>query len=423
VRILFLCPTGQAGGAEVALVELLAGLRESQPGWSLSLIAASDGPLLARARALGVDVALLPFPERFARFGDWRLTADRPSALISIAAGLRAVWPAWSYARRLRRQVREGAPDVVHTNGLKMHVLGAWVSPARTALVWHVHDYIGRRRLTARLLGWSAHRCSAVVANSRSVADDVRCVCREGPAVHPIWNAVDLTRYSPDGPVADVDALAGLAPAKPGVVRVGLVATFARWKGHRTFLDALALLPPTVACRGYVIGGPLYETDGSQVSLADLRAHAAALHLGERVGFTGHVADSAAAMRALDVVVHASTEPEPFGLVIAEAMACGRPVVAADAGGAAELITAGTNALACPPGDARVLASRIEALAADPALRCRLGDAGRITAAQAFARERMAAEFASIYTHLVHGGERAGAARVGRSPRAVRRAT
>ena len=80
-------------------------------------------------------------------------------------------------------------------------------------------------------------------------------------------------------------------------------------------------------------------------------------------------------MRALDVVVHASTEPEPFGLVIAEAMACGRPVIASRAGGAAEIVEPGVDGLSFSPGDVGQLAGAIARLAADPDERRRLGEA------------------------------------------------
>ena len=101
----------------------------------------------------------------------------------------------------------------------------------------------------------------------------------------------------------------------------------AQWKGHEVFLRAFKMLAGDPPVRGYVIGGALYETDGSQRDLDELRRLAESLGLSWPVGFTGFVDDAAAAMRALDVVVHASTQPEPFGLVIAEAMACGRAVV------------------------------------------------------------------------------------------------
>ena len=92
-------------------------------------------------------------------------------------------------------------------------------------------------------------------------------------------------------------------------------------------------------------------------------------------------------MRALDVVVHASTEPEPFGLVIAEAMACARAVVVSRAGGAAEIIEPGVDALAHAPGDAAELAECIRLAGAErgPA-RAASATPARATAERAFDR-------------------------------------
>ena len=63
-----------------------------------------------------------------------------------------------------------------------MHVLGAWARPRGAAVVWHFHDYAGRRALMARLLRRSCHRCAAIVANSRSVAEDAKALTAS-PAV------------------------------------------------------------------------------------------------------------------------------------------------------------------------------------------------------------------------------------------------
>jgi glycosyltransferase involved in cell wall biosynthesis len=398
--VLFLNPTGRIGGAETALVELLAGLREAQPAWVLELVVASDGPLGERARTLGVAVSVLPFPRPLAVLGEWGHRSGFRARLRLVGALARAAWPARHYARQLRRLLRQRAPDVVHTNGLKMHLLGAWARPSGAALLWHLHDYLGARPLTARLLRRASASCAAIVANSESVAADARRVFGDRVPVEPVWNAVDLLRFSPIGPRYDLDALAGLAPAADGTVRIGLVATFARWKGHEVFLRALARVSAGVPLRGYVIGGPVYDTAGSQESLAGLRAEADALGLGARVGFTGFVEDPAPAIRALDIVVHASTEPEPFGLVIAEAMACGKPVVVSAAGGAAELVTPGVNALTHPPGDVEALARAIEILAADADGRRRIGAAGRAAAERSFARRRLAADLVRVYLRL-----------------------
>src|SRR5205085_8086358 len=136
----------------------------------------------------------------------------------------------------------------------------------------------------------------------------------------------------------------GLPRAVPGTLRVGLVATYARWKGQEVFLDAagrLAAGRPELPVRFYVVGGPVYQTRGSQFSEGELRRLAAQRGLADRVGFVGFREDTAPVYRALDVVVHASTRPEPFGLTVVEAMACGRPVIVSRAGGAAELFTPG----------------------------------------------------------------------------------
>jgi len=401
VSIVFLSPTGQTGGAEAALHDLLAGLRESHPSWSLRLIVASDGPLVERVEALGVPVDVLVFPASVARLGDWGVGRGwwaRVRFLMRCAA---TALPAVGYLQRLRRLLRSNQPDVIHTNGLKMHLLGAWARPRGSAVLWHLHDYAGRRPFTARLLRRYAARCTAVVANSQSVADDVRQVCGGAVPVHPVWNAIDLDRFAPDGPRIDLDAVSGL-PAAGDVLRVGLVATFARWKGHETFLRALAMLPASLRVRGYIVGGPVYETSGSQTSVSELRELVCALGLEDRVGFTGFVPDASTAMRALDIVVHASTDPEPFGLVIAEAMACRKPVVVSRAGGALELIEPGVNALAFTPGEPAELSRRIEELVRDANLRERLGRAGRSMAEQRFHRRRMASELTPIYESLVH---------------------
>jgi glycosyltransferase involved in cell wall biosynthesis len=198
-----------------------------------------------------------------------------------------------------------------------------------------------------------------------------------------------------------LDSLAGLPSPPPTITRVGLVATYGRWKGHDVFLDALARVSSAAGpVRGYIIGGPLYDTSDSQYTRGELQAMIESRRLGDRVGLTGFLS-SPAAMRALDVIVHASTQPEPFGLVIAEAMACGRAVVTSGHGGAAEFVESGRNALIARPGDRRALADSIERLVMDPGLRQDLGSHARETALARFSSDRMARELAQVF-EVVH---------------------
>ena len=322
MRVAFLSVSDQIGGSEAMLLQILAALGRSRPSWPLHVVLPGTGPLADRAAALGAHVVAVPMPAVVVparRLGDGRTGSSALALrLLRAAADLPA------YERRLREVLSVIGPDVLHTNGFKAHIVGARARRTCRGLVWHVHEYAGDRPMTRRLLRRYARRAGAIVANSESVAADVRGIAGPAADVRVIYNAVDLERFSAAGPVIDLDARCGLIRAPAGTVRVGLVATFSRWKGHETFLRAMAALRPRLPVRGYVVGGALYDTDGSQHSAEEVRALATSLGLDGRVGFTGFVDSVDGVMRALDVVVHASTMPEPFGLVIAEAMACGR---------------------------------------------------------------------------------------------------
>jgi len=407
MKIVYLNPSGQLGGAERCLLDILWSVRTAKPDWSLRLVTSDDGPLVSECNALGVPTTVVKSPTALARLGDAGAggPAGRQQSRWSLLREMFLTGPtAWRYARELRRTLRELSPDVIHSNGFKMHVLAIWARPRGVPIIWHIHDYVSARPMMARLLRRYAKRCALAIANSQSVAADVKAVCGKHLKVKTIYNGIDLKNFAPAGPAVDLDALSGLPAANGETVRVGMLATLARWKGHETFLRAMALIPPDLPLRGYITGAALYQTNGSQHSLADLKRLAKALGVSDRVGFTGFVDQPAAAMRALDIVVHASTQPEPFGLVIAEGMACGRAVIASDGGGVTELISAETDALSHPPGDANTLAGCITRLATDPALRSKLGQAGRTTAEHRFDRARLATELVATYQSVTAAG-------------------
>ncbi len=408
MRITFLNPVGVVGGAERVLLAALRGAREHLPAAELRLVLLADGPLRPEVEALGVTADVVPLPEQLAGAGDTQLRAGgkaRGLARLGWSALLGAPG-AVRFVRALRHVLRQHAPDLIHSNGLKTHALAAVARPRGVPVLWHLHDFYSHRPVMARAL----NRLRGGVAGGIAISDAVR---RDAEAVLPglpvtvVRNAVDTDHFAPaDHDGAELDRLAGLPPADPGTVRAGLVATYANWKGQDVFLDALARLPRTV--RGYVVGSPIYRTAGSQFAEAELRGLANQLGVADRVGFVPFREDTAAVYRALDVVVHASTRPEPFGLTIAEAMSCGKPVVVAAAGGAAELFTDGVDAVGHEPGNVSALAGAIVRLAADPELRARIGAAARRTAVERFGLERYGKEIAAVYRAVVSSRSPAG---------------
>jgi glycosyltransferase involved in cell wall biosynthesis len=400
VKILYLNPSGELGGAERSLLFLMASLGAAKPDWQMQLVAGSGGPLIRRAAEIGVQASAIDFPRSLSRLGDAGAggPSGRHQSHLRLVGNVgRAGVPSIAYLHRLRGTLARFAPDLIHSNGFKMHLLAAWARPAGCPLIWHIRDYVSARPFMSRLIRANAYRCTAAIANSTSVAEDLRTVCGDKLRIHRVYNGVDLKAFSPSGGVANLDEICAMPEGAPNLTRVGLLATMARWKGHQVFLRAVAKASRLTPLRAYVIGAPIYQNESSQYQIDELRRMAAELGLEKIVGFTGFVDDSARALRALDIVVHASTQPEPFGLAIAEGMACGKPVIVSAAGGASEIVTLGVDALAHPPGDVDALADLIVKLASDRALRNRIGAAARASAERQFSRDRVVAEILPIY--------------------------
>jgi glycosyltransferase involved in cell wall biosynthesis len=396
MRIAYLSASSRLGGAERCLLDILAVVRRFEPSWRLHLLVPSDGPLVAAARRHAVDVGILPLPAPLARLGDARARLGVVLARRLTLAALRVA----PQARLLGRRLTEIRPDLVHSNAIKWDVLAGLAAPRGVPVLWHLHDYLGARPVSGALLRVLGRRAAAVMANSSAVAADAERVLRGAVPVYRVPNGIDLDEFTPAGTPLDLDALCGLPPAEPGVARIGLVATMAFWKGHDVFLHALRALARHAKFRAYVVGGPVYETADSQVSLEEVRRTIAALGLTRDVGLAGFVDRPAAAMRALDVVVHASTRPEPFGLVVAEAMGCGRAVIASRRSGVAEFVRDGEDAVLCE-ANVEDLTRALRAVVADRGLRARLGAHARVTALKYFDRERMGGDALAVYRDVL----------------------
>jgi glycosyltransferase involved in cell wall biosynthesis len=400
MRLLYLNPIGHIGGAERVLLTAIAGVKREHPAAAVCVVMLAEGPLSTAARELGAEVQVVPLADSLRELGDSQLSGGRTT--LALRALLRV--PALgSFLRKLKRAVWSFEPDLVHSNGIKTHLLARPVVPAAVPLVWHVHDFYSQRSAAGWLLRRARSRVRAAIAISRAVEADTRAVL-PGLRIDVLPNAVDTTRFSPGpGDGADLDRRAGLPSAPAGTLLIGLVATYARWKGHLTVLEAaakLAATSPHLPVRWFLIGGPIYHTP-AQFTEVELRKAVDSRGLSDRIGFVPFMNDPAPAYRALDVVVHASTKPEPFGLTVAEAMACGRAVVVSAAGGAAELFTDGIDALGVQPGNVDQLAAAVERLVVDPALRSNLGTAARATAVERFDVNRYGKQLLLLYRSVL----------------------
>jgi glycosyltransferase involved in cell wall biosynthesis len=336
LRPLLVSHTAAPGGSNTVL---LAMLDRRPPGVEPACVFLTGGPAVDAVRQRGIPVAVVE------------------------TGRARQVWRAPGAVRALRALLGRHEADVVFSHLAKAHLYAAPAArAAHVPALWWQHALPGQQQLQHRV----AERmgAAAIVCSSDFTAELQR-------------------RRTPRTPVERIHPGTPPAPAAPpgDGTRVGAVARLQRWKRIERLLDAvphvLAAMPGT---RFEVIGG------------GEDAAYAAELtRRGTAVTFTGHVDDPGARMAGLDVLVH-TAELEPFGLVVAEALARGVPVVAPERGGPAEIVRDGVDGLLVDPDDASALAAAIVRLLRDPELRRRMGDAGRARVAERFSEERMARE-------------------------------
>src|SRR5882724_4194852 len=109
MKIQYLSSSGELGGAEICLLDMMASLRREQPDWRLALIAAQRGPLLERADRLGVTTEVLPFPPTLSSLGDSKSSSGRMARTILGARLAACTYVAAAYSRQLRRCINEFA--------------------------------------------------------------------------------------------------------------------------------------------------------------------------------------------------------------------------------------------------------------------------------------------------------------------------
>ena len=294
--MLCVCAVPSPGGAEIGLLRLLDHLE----GWDVTVTTPEAGPLSHAVLSAG------------------RAWARLPVGGLARGAGARALL-SLPRARRLARDA-----DVVYLNGgVAARVLPA-VRGARTVL--HVHDLVDRVPAHWR-------RADVVLADSQAVADRLH-----GLRAHVVGCPVEL-----DPPEVE-------PPWAPGGEIVGFVGRLEPRKGPLDLAEAAPLIHEArPGTRVVLVGDDAFGADPGYTE---------AVRRAPDVEVYGWADEAAGLMRHLDVLVLPSRE-EPFGTVLAEAMAVGTPVVATRVGGLAEVVDDGVTGLLVEPGRPEELAAAV----------------------------------------------------------------
>jgi glycosyltransferase involved in cell wall biosynthesis len=369
MKILCIDQTGQLGGGEIALLPWLKASRDD-----VTMLLFEDGPFRPLLESIGVPVYVLVSGAVSSSFKSVR----RESGLRSLASILPALF-------RLRAEVARiaGPFDLLYANSQKAFFVAALAKRRGQPLVWHLRDILTAEHfspLMRRAAVWFGNRfATAILANSHATAEAWVAAGGDPGKVTVVHDGVSPEAFDKvdAATVAELRAGFGSAPV------VGLFGRLSHWKGQHILLEALASLPGVHAI---LVGDALFGEDAYAEALKERVSQA---DLAGRVHFLGFRDDVPALMKSVDIVVHTSTAPEPFGLVIVEGMLAQKPVIATRAGGAIEIIADVQQGILIEPGSVTELKSAIESLLADPDRASRLALAGRRRAELVFSEEAL----------------------------------
>lgn len=306
----------------------------------------------------------------------------------------------WRGGRQLERLIATQSAQVVHVNTIA--AIGGALAAKRLGLpvVWHVHEIIERpawfRQLISILVPQLADR---VVAISDAVAVHLgqEARARLGERLVVIPNAIDAGRFTATQ-AQDGMILRREWGIDEEVCLIGVVGRLHTWKGHLVAVESARLLRDTHPQLRFVfVGDVVPGAPGPRIAIEQaIQAH----RLVDRVRLVGYCDRIPAVMAAVDVLVLPSTSPEPFGMVLLEAMAAGKPVIATAHGGPTQIVVDGETGILVPPGDPVALANAVSDLAGDATLRARMGAAGRRRVLSTFSFDRHVDAFEALYEEL-----------------------
>lgn len=361
LRVVHLDHTTVRGGAELALVRLLAAEQAApEPAWIPAVLvpAIDDDDVFAQLPASVV---------RRTRGVRQSAGGSGSSPLRMAALGVRLLCQA--VLTRTHPNVRTA--DVVIANSTRAAAYAALaLQLSRTPLVVQLRDMIDEESLGA--LGYRLMtkvvlpRADAVIGNSRTTLAGALPFVRPGTAAVVIHSASGLTPSAVRTP-----------RARPtGPLRIGMLARIDPWKGQLELLEAFASAFPTGTAQLELAGGAPFEHAGFARRLGE---RAAELGVADRVHLLGHVDDTAALLQRWDIAVQYSTRAEPMGQNVLQYLAAGVVAVVAEEGGPVEWVDDGVNGRTVPPRSVANLSRVLHELGGDPAQRERLGAAAAQT--------------------------------------------
>lgn len=361
---------GTIGGSFYSLLFLVEALDPQR--FRRIVVFYQDHSLIPRFRASGIEVLVLEPPKPIDltnRAGTSLGRLFRPFLAVS-QKGANAFRGLILQVLKFAQLLKNEKIDLIHLNNsvTRNH---PWMIAARLSRVPCITHERGINTKFSLMSSKLAKGLNAIICISHAVR---RCLEDNGIGkdnLHVIYNGLDPDRINADKEPSEIRSLFGISEEQPVI---GIVGNIKEWKGQESVVRAVKLIKeriPNISC--LLVG----DTSPSDLYYEKrLRNYVEEVEIQDNVVFTGYQQNVGDFINIMDVVIHASMDPEPFGRVLLEAMAMRKPIVGARAGAIPEIIEEGKTGMMFEPGDAAELAECITELISSPKKAVLLGNSG-----------------------------------------------
>jgi glycosyltransferase involved in cell wall biosynthesis len=397
-RILYVegCRDGTVGGSHTCLYSMVANLDKEK--YHPVVVFYDDHIVADKSRRLGIDTNIL---KRYAPLDVGLLLKRRcpslyrmASVLLPLQKLLNFFWyfvrPSFLYARLIKKQ---GA-DIVHLNN-SLNTNHEWMVAAKLAgakIISHERGINEKLSRTARLLGKSI---DLLICVSKVVRDPLLRQGLSESKLTVIYDGIDFSKIEVKGQPGAIKKTYHIGNDDPVI---GVVGNIKEWKGQETVVRATAILKKTWPCIKCLLVGGTVDGDPYKDSLEQIIRE---LRINENIIFTGFQNNPADFMNIMDVMVHSSIEPEPFGMVNLEAMYLKKLVISTSIGGPTEVFEDGVDGILLEPGNPERLAEKVSELLNNPELRQAMGEKAQENVICRFAISNTVRQVEEIYEAML----------------------
>lgn len=350
-NIVFLHSSSELYGSDRSLLNLVKNLDKDK--FNITVILPEDGPLVDKINSFdNVEVII----------NELAVLRRKNLSLSGMSKYFIELMRSIKFINNL---IKEKSIDIVYTNTSVIFVGGISAKICKVKSVWHIREIIKskyERFLVSKIVNIFS---DYIIANSKATAE---AISKNKDKVKVVYNAIDIEKNSG---LEDIDEVykevAATIVKSNNKIKIGMAGRINRWKGQKLFVDMAKLVSEENDNVEFLIAGDVYK--GEDYILDDLKGYILESGVKDKIGLLGQVDNMSNFYKKLDIFVLPSIQPEPFGLVVIEAMNNKLPVVATNHGGPVEIIDNNIDGFLVDYKDAREMAQVVNKLIKDKELR------------------------------------------------------